>query len=52
MRRCAQYHLQNQREGALSATDVDAALEEMLFGGGSVNAKLLGAADVTRETVH
>jgi hypothetical protein len=52
MRRCAQYHLQSGRGGALSSADVDSALEEMLFSGGSLNAKLLGATGVTRETVH
>jgi AAA+ superfamily predicted ATPase len=52
MRRCAQYHIQNSRKGALAIEDVDAALEEMLFSGGTLNAKLLGAAGVTRGMVN
>jgi hypothetical protein len=31
---------------------VNAALEEMLFTGGSLNAKLLGAADVAPKATH
>jgi len=45
MRRCAQYCLQNGG-GALECQALDAALEEMLFTGGSLNAKLLGASGV------
>jgi len=45
MRRCAQYCLQNSG-GALECQALDAALEEMLFTGGSLNAKLLGASGV------
>lgn len=52
MRRCAQYHIQRARKGALAIEDVDAALEEMLFSGGSLNAKLLGATGVTRSLVN
>jgi cell division protease FtsH len=52
MRRCAQYHIQHARKGALTIEDVDAALEEMLFSGGSLNAKLLGATGVTRRFVN
>ncbi len=44
MRRAAQYYLQGQGEGALSAAHVEAALDEMLFSGGSLNLKLLGGA--------
>ena len=44
MRRCAQYCLQNGGSGALESQALDAALEEMLFTGGSLNAKLLGAS--------
>ena len=46
MRRAAQFYIQNGCEGALRVADVNASLEEMLFAGGSLNAKLLGAADV------
>ena len=44
MRRCAQYLLQNGRNGALALDQVEAALDEMLFSGGSLNVKLLGGA--------
>jgi len=44
MRRAAQYQLQAGREGALAIPDVEAALDEMLFSGGSLNVKLLGGA--------
>ena len=44
MRRCAQYLLQNGRDGALALEQVEAALDEMLFSGGSLNVKLLGGA--------
>jgi hypothetical protein len=47
MRRAAQFYLQNERSGQLRPDDLDAALEEMLFAGGSLNAKLLGAAGAT-----
>jgi hypothetical protein len=43
MRRCAQYMLQDgTTTSMLAARHVDAALDEMLFAGGSLNAKLLG----------
>jgi ATP-dependent 26S proteasome regulatory subunit len=48
MRRSAQFHLERNGTQALSIGDVDAALEEMLFGGGSLNLKLLGAEGVQR----
>jgi AAA+ superfamily predicted ATPase len=44
MRRCAQYLLQSGRGGALALEQVEAALDEMLFSGGSLNVKLLGGA--------
>jgi len=44
MRRCAQYLLQSGRDGALALEQVEAALDEMLFSGGSLNVKLLGGA--------
>jgi hypothetical protein len=44
MRRSAQFYLQNGASGPVSSEDLSAALEEMLFSGGSLlNAKLLGA---------
>jgi hypothetical protein len=48
MRRAAQFHLQNRASNQLRAEELNAALEEMLFAGGSLNAKLLGAAGVSR----
>src|SRR6266849_2684993 len=49
MRRAAQYYIQNNCKGPLRLREVDGALEEMLFSGGSLNASLLGASGVTRE---
>lgn len=49
MRRSAQYCLQNGGDNALKPQALDAAIEEMLFTGGSLNAKLLGASGVARE---
>ena len=51
MRRSAQYYIQNNCSGPLQLREVDGALEEMLFSGGSLNASLLGATGVARETV-
>jgi ATP-dependent 26S proteasome regulatory subunit len=44
MRRSAQYLLQNGGSANLSIQHVEAALDEMLFSGGSLNLKLLGVA--------
>lgn len=52
MRRSAQFHLQNGAKGPLQSGSTDAALEEMLFAGGSLNAKLLGASGIRRETIQ
>jgi hypothetical protein len=52
MRRTAQFYIQNGSNGELQLTDVNAAMEEMLFTGGSLNAKLLGAAEVSSTTVQ
>jgi ATP-dependent 26S proteasome regulatory subunit len=49
MRRSAQYCLQNGGSAALKPQALDAALEEMLFTGGSLNAKLLGASEVEQD---
>jgi hypothetical protein len=43
MRRCAQFLLQDN-EKSLSARQLEGALDEMLFSGGSLNLKLLGGA--------
>lgn len=42
MRRSAQYRLQAGKDGALDLGHVEAALDEMLFSGGSLNKRLLG----------
>jgi len=44
MRRSAQYQLQAASNGSLAIEHVEAALDEMLFSGGSLNVKLLGGA--------
>lgn len=43
MRRSVQFHLERNGTGHLEVQDVDRALDEMLFAGGSLNLKLLGA---------
>lgn len=43
MRRSAQYYIEENQPGTLQQKHVDAALEEMLFSGGTLNLKLLGA---------
>jgi hypothetical protein len=45
MRRSAQFLLQASEDRVLTIRAVDAALEEMVFLGGSLNLKLLGASD-------
>src|SRR5262249_4944033 len=42
MRRSAQFHLEQGGSGRLSLQDVEAALDELLFSGGTLNRKLLG----------
>lgn len=44
MRRVAQYHLRSGSGTEPCVEDVESALDEMLFAGGSLNAKLLGGA--------
>jgi ATP-dependent 26S proteasome regulatory subunit len=43
MRRTVQFHIERDGTGEVSHDDLDAALNEMLFSGGSLNLKLLGA---------
>ena len=43
MRRSVQFHLERNGTGRIEMADVDQALDEMLFSGGSLNLKLLGA---------
>lgn len=49
MRRAAQFYLQSGNNGRLQLEDLDSALEEILFGGGSLNVKLLGGSAMSRE---
>ena len=42
MRKSAQFHLERDSTGSVALEDVEAALEELLFRGGSLNRKLLG----------
>lgn len=42
MRRTVQFQLERDGTGPIQPQDVDNALEEMLFSGGSLNVKLLG----------
>jgi hypothetical protein len=44
MRRSAQYQLQAGQDSTLALQNVEAALDEMLFSGGTLNVKLLGGA--------
>jgi len=43
MRRAAQFAVERNGDGELTRQDIDQALDEMLFKGGSLNRKLLGA---------
>ncbi len=43
MRRTVQFHIERDGAGDVSHADLDNALNEMLFSGGSLNLKLLGA---------
>jgi hypothetical protein len=51
MRRSAQYCLRNGGRNVLDRQPLDSALEEMLFIGGSLNAKVLGASAVQQDTI-
>jgi hypothetical protein len=46
MRRAGQFQLERDGAGPLTGGDVDAALDELLFKGGTLNRVLLGAAAV------
>ena len=52
MRRSAQIGLESGDGVALDSRIVNLALDEMLFAGGSLNAKLLGASAVQREIIQ
>ena len=45
MRRAAQFHLERAGTGRIGLDDVESALDELLFSGGSLNRKLLGGRD-------
>ena len=45
MRRSTQFHLERSDTGRLGIEDVEAALDELLFSGGTLNRKLLGGQD-------
>ncbi|MCP4852926.1 MAG: AAA family ATPase [Fuerstiella sp.] len=45
MRRTVQFHIEGGSSGDVSHDEIDNALDEMLFKGGSLNLKLLGAAE-------
>jgi hypothetical protein len=44
MRRTVQFHIEGNGSGEVDHEDIDNALDEMLFRGGSLNLKLLGAS--------
>lgn len=46
MRRIVQFHIERNGGSEIDRADVDAALDEMLFSGGKLNLKLLGASEV------
>jgi histone H3/H4 len=50
MRRSAQFCLEAGRDGTLGEKDLAAALDEMLFSGGTLNVKLLGGSASGRAT--
>lgn len=52
MRRAAQFCLQSGGGSVLQQRNVDAALEEMLFSGGSLNARLLGASGMSTDVIQ
>ena len=43
LRRIVQFHIESDGTGTITQTDIDKALDEMLFQGGMLNLKLLGA---------
>lgn len=44
MRRIVQFHIESDGQGEISPSDIDQAMDEMLFQGGRLNLKLLGGA--------
>ena len=52
MRRSAQYLVQANGGGKLQLPQIEAALDEMLFAGGSLNVKILGGASPERDSAE
>ena len=52
MRRSVQFHLESNGSGRIELHDVELALDEMLFSGGSLNLKLLGAEGINGESAR
>jgi len=52
MRRCAQFQIELSGGKSLSQQALDAALQEMLFTGGTLNRRLLGGEGVEQATVN
>jgi ATP-dependent 26S proteasome regulatory subunit len=50
MRRTVQFHIERDGTGEVGHDDLDNALNEMLFSGGSLNLKLLGAREPEHES--
>ena len=46
MRRIVQFHIERNSDSEIDRDDVDSALDEMLFSGGKLNLKLLGASQI------
>ena len=51
LRRIIQFHIERDGDGEINRDDVDSALDEMLFKGGSLNLKLLGAGRLGEGTL-
>jgi hypothetical protein len=51
MRRCAQFQIETSGNKALAQASIDAGLEEMLFAGGTLNRRLLGADAAEAQSV-
>ena len=47
MRRAFQFQIERNGNGSLTHDDIDAALDEMLFRGGKLNARILGAGEAS-----
>ena len=52
MRRVVQYHIERDGTGDINRHDIDSAVDEMLFKGGTLNLKLLGASGRPSEELN